>query len=120
MTLEGKSRRKIELDRNVSRYLSKNRNMLVAEAIEVGNVQMAYHEYLEMQSEQLVARRGIESQLPILRAAARAKKAPSKERASEVLKVIRTMKKSHDLLIQELGKTIAAIRRAYAERSFDD
>ena len=81
---------------------------------------MACHEYLEMQSEQLVARRAIEAQLPILRAAARSKKSPNKVMASEVLKVIRTMKKSRDLLIQELGKTIAAIRRAYAERSFND
>lgn len=120
MTLEEKSRNSIALHRDVSRYLSRNRNILVAEAIEVGNVRMACHEYLEMQSEQLVARRGIESQLPIMREAARAKKAPSKVKAIQVLNVIRTIKKSQDLLIQELGKTIAAIRRAYAERSFDD
>ena len=67
-----------------------------------------------------MARRAIEAQLPILRAAARSKKSPNKVMASEVLKVIRTMKKSRDLLIQELGKTIAAIRRAYAERTFND
>ena len=118
MTLEEKSRNTIELHRNISRYLIENRSILVAEAIEVGNVQMACHEYLEMQEEALRTRRGIESQRPILRAAARAKKAPSKVRAGEVLKVIRSVIKSRNLLIQELGKTIAAIRRAYAERSF--
>ena len=115
MTLEEKSRNTIELHRNISRYLIENRSMLVAEAIEVGNVQMACHEYLEMQSEQLVSRRVIESQLPIMRAAARAKKAPKKVRASEVLKAIRPVIKSRNLLIQEFGRTIAAIRRAYSD-----
>lgn len=74
MTLEEKSRNAIELHRNISKYLVENRCLLVTEAIELGNVQMACHEYLEMQSETLMARRGIESQRPILRAAARAKK----------------------------------------------
>ena len=108
MKTKPKPSRGVKQLREIAKWLDDSRAMHVRMAIDESNVQYACVEYIDQQADAIQRRKHMEFHCKTLR-----RIAMSRKRKCSLLPKAREHLRANNDLIDQLGKTIAAIRREY-------
>lgn len=110
MKAKTKPTRCVKQLREIAKWLGDSRAMHVDLALDESHVRFACIEYIHQQSDTILWKKHIEFHCKSLR-----RYAMSKKRKCSLLPEARELLRANDEVIEQLGKTIAAIRREYRE-----